>query len=304
MNTLRLKADLTLLVVALVWGSAFVVQRIAAVEVGIFLFNGLRFLVGALALLPLAWITARRQRRLPALQSQELAGVALLGVLLFTAAALQQWGLQYTTAGNAGFITGLYVVFVPIFLAFGWQRWPRPAVWPAALLAAVGLFLLSTEGHFALAFGDSLELAGAVIWAFHVILIGHLVQRMEVLYLAVGQYVVCGLLSLLVGAFSETGMLAGLAAGWWAILYTGLLSVGLGYTLQAIGQKVAPPADAAILLSAEAAFAALFGWLILQETLTPLQILGCLLIFSGMLLAQFSSLFSLPSPSSKNKPIS
>ncbi|MEW5872793.1 MAG: DMT family transporter [Chloroflexota bacterium] len=279
----RVRADLTLLLVAVIWGSAFVVQRLAALQVGVLLFNGLRFLLGALVLLPFAWRgapSAPKKRKMNAL------GVLLAGALLVGGAGFQQAGLQYTTAGNAGFITGLYVVLIPIFLTLGWRERPRAAIWVAALLAVCGLFLLSTGGSLRLNPGDILELAGAVFWALHVILVGRMVQRMHVMRLAAGQYLACGVLSALAGLAFEPVSFAALADGWWAIAYTGILSVGLGYTLQAVGQRVAPPADAAILLSMEAVFAALFGWLFLTELLTASQLLGCGLMFGGVLLAQ------------------
>ncbi len=272
----------------MIWGSAFVVQRIAALDVGVLLFNGLRFLVGALALLPFAW---RERMAPPVWRKANWVGVLMAGTLLAGGAALQQAGLQYTTAGNAGFITGLYVVLIPLFLAFGWRQRPRPAIWVAALLAAIGLFLLSIGGSLRLNAGDILELGGAVFWALHVILIGRLVERMDIMRLAAGQYLVCGLLSILVGLVFEATDWPALLSGWWAIFYTGIISVGLGYTLQALGQRHAPPADTAILLSMEAAFAALFGWIFLGEVLSALQLLGCGIMFAGVLLAQSDLIF-------------
>jgi drug/metabolite transporter (DMT)-like permease len=291
----RIRADLILLAVAVVWGSSFVAQRVAAAHVGPFLYTGARFVLGALTLLPLA---ARRLRHLARL---EWRGGALAGLLLFGAALLQQVGLRFTTAGKAGFITGLYVVLVPLFLALVWRRSPRWSAWVASLLAAAGLFLLSGVGRLALAPGDGWELAGAVLWALHVILIGRLAGRADALRLALVQYLVCGLLSGVLGLALEADTLGGLAVAWWAVLYTGVLSVGLGFTLQVTGQRRAPPAGAAVILSLEAVFAALFGWLLLGETLTPQQLLGCGLMLGGMLLAQAVSLThssSTPSASS------
>lgn len=286
----RWKADLALLFTALIWGSAFVVQRLAAVEAGVFYFNGLRFLVGALGLLPFALRSRRLKIARPldpaAARRPALPWLLLAGLLLFAGGTFQQWGLVYTTAGNAGFITGLYVVLIPLILAVGWRRPPRPAAWLAALLAAAGLFLLSTGGRLALNPGDGLELVGAVLFALHVLLIGWLVEWLDVLALSAIQYAVCGLASLAFGFFLEAPSWGVLAANAWAVAYTGLISVGIGYTLQAYGQRLAPAADAAILLSLEAAFAALFGWLILDEHLLGLQLLGCGLMFAGMLLAQ------------------
>ena len=278
----RLKADLALLAAAVVWGMAFVVCRVAAAQTGSFLYNGTRFLLGALTLLPFAGA------RLRGLTRVEVWGGALAGTLLFAAAGLQQIGLQFTTAGKAGFITGLYVVLVPLFLALVWRQWPRGSTWVASLLAAAGLFLLSAVEQLALAPGDGLELVGAVFWALHVILIGRLARRVDVLRVALMQYLVCGLLSLAVGGLFESSTAPGLVSAWWAILYTGVFSVGLGYTLQVLGQQQAPAADASVILSGEAVIAALSGWLVLGERLAPWQLLGCGLMLAGMILAQAS----------------
>lgn len=286
----RLQADLILLAVAAIWGSAFVVQRLAAVEVGVYLFNGLRFLVAALFLAPIAISRALAGPDMAGVNRKSLPGVVLVGLLLAGGAALQQAGLKYTTAGNAGFITGLYVVFIPIFLGLFWHQQVRRIIWLGALFAVIGLFLLSTGGRFRLSFGDALELAGAVFWALHVIFIGRLVQRLDVLQIAVGQYLVCGVVSLAIGLILEAQVLPALVDKWWAVAYTGLISVGLGYTFQAVGQRVAPPADAAIILSLEAVFAAAAGWIFLGEVLGPVQLTGCGVMLLGMLLAQSETL--------------
>ena len=281
----RLKADLSLLLAALIWGVAFVAQRVAAESTPVFLFNAVRFLLGALILLPFAWIESRRtSAALPG--KNALAGILLAGLLLFAAGTFQQLGLRYTTAGNAGFITGLYVVLVPVFLVLGGKQRLRPTLWAAALLAVIGLYLLSTGGRLRLALGDALELVGAVLFAFHVIWIGWIVQRAPILLLAIGQYLLTALLSLSIGLLTESGLIEVIQTAWIPILYTGIFSIGLGYTLQAVGQRTAPPADATILLSMEAPLAALFGWLILGEKLIAVQLAGCALMLVGMLLAQ------------------
>ncbi len=282
----RLRADLTLLAVAAVWGSAFVVQRLAADQVGVWLFNGARFLIAALALMPLAWRGVLREPGIPGLGRSTLPGVILVGCALIGGSAFQQAGVRYTTAGNAGFITGLYVVLIPLFEAYLWRRRPRPMIWVAAGMAVAGLYLLSTSGQMRFNRGDVLVLVSAIFWALHVILTGRLVQRVYVLQFAIAQYVVCGSISLVVGIVLENGQLPGLVNNFWTVVYTGLISVGLGYTLQAVAQRVAPPADAAIILSLEAVFAALSGWLFLSESLNLIQMFGCATMLAGMLLAQ------------------
>ena len=294
----RLRADLLLLGVAVIWGSTFAAQRVAAAHLGFFLFNGSRFLLGALTLLPMLrgrWRTITRSER---------RGGTLAGILLFAASALQQAGLEFTTAGKAGFITGLYVVLVPLFLALGWRQRPHGLAWGASLLATTGLFLLSTDGKLILAPGDGLELLGAMLWALHVILIGRLAGQADALRLAFIQFLVCGLLSAACGLGFELHTLGGLTIAWWAVLYGGVLSAGLGYTLQVVGQKVAPATDAAIILSLEAAFAALFGWLFLKETLSLCQVVGCGFMLSGMLVAQVPALARPPTTSTDTSPIS
>ena len=286
----RLQADLILLSVSLIWGSAFVVQRIVAGNNSVFLFNGLRFFLAGLLLLPIVWLKSKNNRFTVSLRRQEIIGVGLAGLLLTCGAALQQGGLRYTTAGNAGFITGLYVVLIPIIQAIFLKRSPPIFIWIAALLSASGLFLLSTGGDLSINIGDLLELAGACFWALHVIWIGYMVRSVDGFQLAMGQYLVCGATSILLGLLIEPNQAKNITTAAWAIIYTGIISVGLGYTLQIFGQKVAPPADAAIILSLEAVFAALFGWIFLSEGLTVLQLVGCGIMLSGMLLAQASSM--------------
>lgn len=283
----RLQADLILLLVAAIWGSAFVAQRVAAAQTGIFLFNGSRFLIGGLVLLPLV---GRGEQR--SLTNEETRGmptwvlVALAGALLFAAGNLQHYGLRFTTAANAGFITGLYVVFVPLLLVFIWRRRLVWQVWLAVMLAGIGIYLLSAPTRLHFNPGDLLELAGALFWALHVLLIDHLVRRIRLVRLAVGQYLVCAVLNLLLAFGLEWNTLPGLLQVWWAVVYTGVLSVAVGYTLQAFGQRYAPPTDAVLLLSAEAVFAAVFGYLLLGELLEMSQIIGCVVIMGAILLAQ------------------
>ncbi len=279
---MRLKADLTLFFVAVVWGSGFVAQRLAASHhLGAFLFNGGRFLLGALILLPFALPRWK-------LKPTDLPWVGLAGVLLFGGGWLQQAGMQYTSAANAGFITGLYVVLVPMLLALFWRQKVRLFSWLAAGLAVVGIWLLSAQGTFRLAPGDSLELIGSLIWALHVILVGRLSRRMDVLPFSVSQFLVGGALNLLAGSLFELPSLGALPLTWPAILYSACFPIAIGFTLQVAGQKHAPATDAAILLSMEAVFAALFGFVWLGEGLRAGQVAGCALMLAAMLLAQLN----------------
>jgi drug/metabolite transporter (DMT)-like permease len=257
--------------------------------VGPFTFNGVRFALGALVLVPLL---VRGQGNCTAGDSTRRAnaktaawGGGLAGFALFAGASLQQVGLVYTTAGNAGFITGLYVVIVPILGLFLRQQ-TNAGTWLGALLAAVGLYLLSITAGFQIAFGDLLELLGAFFWAAHVLILGWLSPRMDSTKLACCQYVTCSILSLITAVWVEVITLQGLYQAALPILYGGGLSVGVAYTLQVVAQRHAHPAHAAILLSLEAVFAALGGWIVLGETLTARGLLGCALMLAGMLLSQ------------------
>lgn len=279
----RAVADLQLLGVAAIWGSAFSAQRIASAHVGHFTYNGLRFLLAA------AMLVVVLRGRWQSIHRIEWRGGLLAGLILAAASALQQAGIAFTSAGKAGFITGLYVVLVPLFVALVWRQRPTPLAWAASVVAAAGLYLLSVEGRWTLQLGDALELGGAVLWALHVIVVGQWVKRADPLCLSLVQYLVCGVVNTILGALFERDMLAGLYPAWWTVLYGGVISVGLGYTLQACAQRRAPVTDAAVILSMEAVFAALFGWLVLDERLTTVQVVGCALMLGGMLLAQASS---------------
>jgi drug/metabolite transporter (DMT)-like permease len=278
-SKVRLKGDLILLLVAVVWGSGFVAQGFAARHLNALFFNAGRFLLAALILFAFNRFRCK-------MDSRGLGWASLAGTLLFIASYLQQFGLNSTTVGNAAFITGLYTVLVPILLALFWRQKLGWMVWAAALLAAIGTFLLSVRGGTAFVWGDLFELVGAVMWALHIIFVGRAVERMPVRQLALGQFLVCGVLSLLTGLLVDPAGLSGLRTSWQAVLYSGVFPIALGFTLQALGQKFAPPADAAIILSMEAVTGALFGVFLLGESLSPLQILGCALMLSAMILAQ------------------
>jgi drug/metabolite transporter (DMT)-like permease len=275
-----------LLAVAAIWGSAFSAQRVAAAHIGTFTYNGLRFLLAA------GILALGLRGKLRSVTRAEWRGGLLMGIILAGASALQQAGVAFTTAGKAGFITGLYVVLVPLFLALLWRQRPSRLAWVASLVATAGLFMLSVQGQWALQGGDALELGGAVLWALHVILVGLLVRQANPLRLSWVQCFVSGAANLLLGAIVETNTVRALSSVWWAVFYGGAISVGLGYTLQAYGQRHAPATDAALILSLESVFAALFGWLLLRETLTLVQLAGCALMLGGMVLAQVSSVAS------------
>jgi drug/metabolite transporter (DMT)-like permease len=283
---MRLKADLTLLIVSVIWGSAFVAQRVAGQMGSVYLFNGARYLLAALVVLPLALRVKRTANPVQHISRDQYKWMFIAGFLLFLGSALQQAGMVYTTAGNAGFITSLYVVLVPIALFFVWGEKPHWMSIAAVGLAGVGAFLLSTGGKFEVRAGDALELVGALFWTFHVIVLGKFASKFEAMSFSVGQLFVCAILNLAVGIFAEPMM----TFNWplmFAIAYTAFFSLGLCYTLQVWAQRHTPPADAALILSLESVFSVISGWLILNEKLVLIQIFGCVLIFVAVVLSQF-----------------
>ena len=285
----KLQADVLLLLVAIIWGFAFVAQRLGLELLGPFGFNSLRFLLGALSLLPLLFFF-----KAPADHSHKRLFVSglMAGCVLFAGASFQQAGLVYTTAGNAGFITGLYIIFVPLLgLWFGQQT--NINTWIGGSFAVIGLYLLSFHQLTQVNQGDLLEIGGALCWAAHVLLIAKLAPKIDNLRLAITQFLVCAALSGLVALILETEQLTlhNALHSWAPIAYAGLISVGIAYTLQIVAQKHSPPAHAAIIMSLEAVAAALGGWLILNESFTLFGLLGCSLMLLGMLLSQLPSLY-------------
>lgn len=290
MKAYSLKSDILLLITAAIWGTAFVAQRVGMNAIGPFAFNGARFAMGSLALVPLLLISRGQrgavQDLLPSpVPNLMLWGGLLCGTILFVGASLQQVGLVYTTAGKAGFITGLYVIIVPLLGLF-WKQRPGAGTWLGALLATGGLYLLSVTSSFTIAYGDLLQLLSAFCWAAHVLVIAWLSLRVNPIRLAFVQFVTCSLLSFLTAIGVEALAWKMFQQAAIPILYTGVISVGIAYTLQVVAQREAHPAHAAILMSLEAVFAALFGWLLLDETFSSRGLVGCALMLGGMLLSQ------------------
>ena len=286
--------DLLLLSTAAIWGFAFVAQRVGMESVGPFLFNGIRFALGAVTLLPFA-VRRRRKSHVPTTGSRvrptlkyyAIAG-SVAGIVLFFGGSLQQIGLVYTTAGKAGFITGLYVVLVPIF---GTVLGHRAGLirWLGAGLAVAGLYLLSVQSSLSIATGDIWVVGSAVFFAIHVIVLGQVAPKVDSMILALVQYVIVSVASVVVALFLESNTATGVAAAAPAIIYGGCFSVGVAYTLQILALRHAHPAHASIILSLEGVFAAVGGWLLLGETLSPRALIGCLLMLTGMITSQYAS---------------
>ncbi|PXW94994.1 drug/metabolite transporter (DMT)-like permease [Sphaerotilus hippei] len=282
-----LRTDLLMLAAAAIWGSTFVAQRLGMDTIGPFLYTGARFLLGAAMVAPLWWWRPGPLATHPVHESRGIVPAGLvLGLVLFAAVNLQQVGLLGTSVSNAGFITGLYVVIVPVLmLAFG-ERAPG-STWAAVGLAAGGLYLLSVQPDAGIAAGDWLQLGGAGLWAVHMMLVGVYARRHDTLRLAVLQYTIAGLLSLAVALWREPLSAAALSQAAGAIAYGGVLSVGLAYTLQVVAQRTAQASHAAIIYSSEGVFSALAGWAFMGDQLGLRGWGGAALMVVAMLLAQW-----------------
>ena len=285
------KSELILLFAATIWGFAFVAQRMGMDHVGPYTYNGLRFALGGISLLPFLLAGIKRKKNKIVMTSPPPSGGLILksglaaGVVLFSGASLQQVGLVHTTAGKAGFITGLYVVIVP-FIGLLWKQKSSVGTWIGALLAALGLYFLSITQELTIEYGDFLEFLGAFCFACHVVIIGRVTNRIDTVTLSIIQCAICSALSLFVAVVFEEITWQGIQAAALPIFYGGVFSVGIAYSLQIYGQKGSHPAHAAILLSLESVIAALGGWLILNEVLSGRALLGCALMMSGMLVSQ------------------
>ena len=281
-----LKYELLLLLMAIIWGSAFVAQEIGMMKgLGPMTFNGMRFALGSLTLLPV--IIWRRCNRPPGVKSEKLpvAGSLFAGLFLFAAASFQQIGLKDTTSANAGFITGFYILFVPLLgLLFGHKA--RLSLWVGILVSLMGLYLLSVGDGLEISKGDPLILICAAFWACQILVIDHVASRGDPIQIALIQFVVCAVLSSLSAVIFETCTMEAAIAGSGAVAYAGIMSVGVAFTLQVVCQKRCPPAPAAVIMSLEAVFAAISGYLILNQLISTKGMIGCVLILCGILIVQ------------------
>ena len=298
--------DFLLLLTAAIWGFAFVAQRAGMEHVGPFTFNALRFALGAVSLVPIILI-----RGAPAAPPPPAGGLRprawgpvsaglLAGSVLFLGASLQQSGIVFTTAGKAGFITGLYVVLVPL-AGLLWGQRTGISAWVGALLCVAGLFLLSVTDSFTIERGDLLVLISAFLWAAHVQVVGWLSPQVDPFRLSCVQFLVCSLLCAGGALIFERPAVEGIRAAAWPILYGGVMSAGIAFTLQVVAQRRAPPAHAAILLSLESVFAALGGAVVLGERLSARGASGCAIMFIGMIVSQVPLVASSLSPRLKRK---
>ena len=284
---MRIKNGLMLFLTAFIWGTAFVAQSVGMDYLGPFTFNGVRSLIGGIALLPCIWILQKVNGKTQEEGSEKdlITGGILCGILLFAASSLQQIGIQYTTAGKAGFITAFYIVIVPalgIFLhkKIGWK------IWLAVVLAIAGLYFLCITESFSIGRGDILVFLCALVFAVHILVIDYFAPKVDGVKMSCLQFFVCGILSIPFMFTIETPAFNAVTEAWMPLLYAGVLSCGVAYTLQILGQKNVNPAVASLILSLESCFSVLAGWVVLGERLSVRELMGCICMFAAIILAQ------------------
>lgn len=285
----RVLGNCMLFLAAMIWGAAFVAQTVGMDYVEPFTFQASRSLLGSLILLPvIAVLDKRGNDKKPVTKADKnyllLSGL-VCGLFLFTACSLQQLGLQYTTAGKSGFLTSLYIILVPLLGLF-LKKKVRPWIWISVVLAACGLYLLCGGGAFSLGKGELLTLGCAAAFSFHILAIDHVSAKVDGVRLSSIQFFVCAVLSAVVMCMTESPSWEAVKQCWLPIAYAGVLSSGVGYTFQIIGQAHTEPTVASLLMSLESVFSVVFGWLLLHQALSAPELLGCALVFGGVVLAQ------------------
>ena len=283
-----------LLMAALIWGSTFVAQDLGMQYIGPFTFNGVRCLVGCIALSPIIIYNKNKYRQnykenqnISASKKLIIQAGLVCGFILCTASMLQQIGIQYTTVGKAGFLTALYMVFVPILRLISGKK-AGMLLWVSVSLALIGAYLLSVNEGVKISFGDILMLCSALFFAFHILAVDRFSPKMSAIQLSFLQLLVNGVISLIAAFIFELPNIAMILKAWFPIIFTGILSSGIAYTFQMIGQRYVNPVAAPIIMSMESVFAVISGWLILHQPLSFKEIIGCVLVFIAAILAQFS----------------
>lgn len=295
MENKTLRSDLLLLLTSAIWGLAFVAQVEGMEHIGPYLYNAVRFAIGSISLIPLIILIkkkrGRKHLRMSSLSKNRVFIAGLVaGTILFTGASLQQVGLQFTTAGKAGFITGLYVVLVPLLGILLKHKTGIPT-WIGAIIAVVGLYLISVNDAGSIGKGDLLVLFSSLGFACHVLLIDHYSRRIEPVLLASIQFAWCSIFSFITAFITEPIVLSSIIAATVPILYGGLGSVGIAYTLQVVAQRDAPPAHSAIIMSFESVFAVIGGVIFLSEGMSLRGFIGCGFMLTGMILSQWELIF-------------
>lgn len=290
----KMKSNILLLLTAFIWGSAFVAQKSGMDYIEPFTYNGIRTFIGGLVLIPVIIFFTKKNNRQNGTEEKvfdfekdkiAIIGGICCGLALFVASSLQQFGVSYTTAGKAGFITTLYVVFVPI-LSLLLRKKVRPIMWVCVALGAVGLYLLCmTDASFSLQFGDMLVLLCAVAFAVHILVIDHFSPKADGVKISCVQFLVSGVLGIICMFLFETPDLGNILACWLPILYAGVLSCGVAYTLQVVAQADADPTAASLILCLESVFAVISGAILLHESMSPRELMGCAVIFAAVIIS-------------------
>lgn len=287
---MRPKNACMLLLTAFIWGTAFVAQSVGMDYLEPFTFNGVRCLIGAIALLPCIWFFNRGKEKENKVNDENakrdlIKGGIACGILLFAASSLQQIGLVYTAAGKAGFITAFYIVLVPVFGIFlhkkiGWK------VWTAVAIALAGLYFLCITEAFTIGVGDIYVLLCALIFSVHILVVDHYAPKVDGVKLSCIQFLVAGIVSIPFMLILESPKMGNMMTSWFPLIYAGVFSCGIAYTLQILGQKNVNPAVASLILSLESCFSVLSGWVILGERLSARETIGCIMMFAAIILAQ------------------
>ena len=292
MNRKALRGSLLLLLGAVIWGAAFAAQRAGMEHVPPFTFSGVRMLLAGLVLIPASALSRKRSGtgNSPEQRKEQRKGGLLCGLFLFAATSLQQIGLVYTSAGKAGFITALYVVLVPVAAWLILRKQPGRVIWAGVALAVVALYLLCMPAEgFSLEKGDAFVLACAVCFTGQILYVDHYAPRVDGFTLARDEFLITGGLSMIIALLTEEIRMEGILEAWFPIFYAGVMSGAIGYTLQIIGQKEVNPTVASLIMCLEAVFAVLTGVVFLGERMTAREGIGCVLMFTAVILAQMST---------------
>ena len=302
MNKFVLRQSLLLLLTATIWGVAFVAQSVGMDYVGSFTFNTVRCLIGGVVLIPcIAFLnkinqnsgqskctnTCQNREKIPGENKKLLlTGGISCGVLLCIASNLQQFGIMYTTVGKAGFITAMYIVIVPVLGIF-LRKKVGAKIWCGVAIAVAGLYLLCmTDSGFSIQKGDFLLMLCAIVFSFHILVIDYFSPKVDGVKMSCIQFFTCGALSGIGMLLTEHPQISSILAAWMPILYAGVMSCGVAYTLQIVGQKGMNPTVASLILSMESVISVIAGWLILHQSLSGKELVGCILMFAAIILVQ------------------
>ena len=294
-HKLQLRNSFLLLLTAAIWGVAFVAQSVGMDYVGPFTFNMIRSVIGGIVLIPCIFlldkISPKEKKELSAKEQKKerktlLTGGICCGILLAFATNFQQIGIQYTTVGRAGFITACYIIIVPLIGITFFKKKCRFTIWLAVILALVGLYLLCITEEFSIGYGDFLVLVCSFLFSLHILVIDYFSPLVDGVKMSCIQFFVCGIVSGIPALFTETIVWTNVLQAWMPVLYAGVMSCGVAYTLQIVGQKNMNPTVASLILSLESCIAVLAGWIILGESLTSREVKGCILMFAAIVLAQ------------------